>query len=118
MNTSLEQDLLLEQTPVTSLDIPIKDTIQEKVPASINTSSISMYLMLSVYLLIPILSVEGLIGWSIGIIGAYKTVNIYRNPEKADSKKALRLLAINVAIALIYNILVYYVTKILVSKLA
>lgn len=118
MDTSLEQNLLIEQIPVTSLETVTVNPMPETVPTTTNINLIPMYLILFVNLLIPILSVEGLVGWSIGMIGAYKTVNIYRNHEKDKNKKALKLLVMNVAIALVYNILVFYVTKIIVAKFA
>lgn len=76
-----------------------------------------MVLFLLAYLLIPILSVEGLIGWSIGMFGACKTIRTYRRNEENKDKKAVRLLIICLMVAVAYNLLVNYATVILIKKL-
>lgn len=73
-----------------------------------------LYLYMLLYLLIPVLSIEGVVGWFLGLSGAYRTINIYRRGE--ENKKAVRLLIIYVAIAIFYNIIVFFLQRFIVSK--
>ncbi|EJE7236632.1 TPA: hypothetical protein PTV43_003681 [Clostridium botulinum] len=75
-----------------------------------------IWILLLVYLMIPILSVEGVVGWCIGGIGAYKTIKLYKNNIEEKNKKAIKLLIICCTTALLYNLIVYYITQIVVSK--
>lgn len=74
------------------------------------------YLFLVIYLLIPVLSIEGLAAWSIGAIGAYKTIKLYRNNEKGKEKKALKLLMICLTLAVAYNFFVDHITNLIIEK--
>ncbi|KRU25541.1 hypothetical protein VT91_17830 [Clostridium sporogenes] len=75
-----------------------------------------IYMLFLVYFMIPILSVEGVVGWYIAGIGVYNTIKLYRSNIKEKNKKALRILIICCIIALVYNLIVNYVTKIVVSN--
>lgn len=75
-----------------------------------------MYVFLFFNLLIPILSVEGIFSWSIGILGSYKIINIYRSTEKDKTRQATKCLIVSWMIAIVYNLIVYYVTKIIIAK--
>lgn len=99
----------LEQSVESTLNI-----FQEEVNVKCNESIKPIFIFL--HLLIPILSVEGLFSWCIGIWGSYRIINIYRNAEKNKTKEAIKSLIISWTIAVTYNILVYYVTKIIVAK--
>ena len=90
----------------------VEVTTLEKKYKYINPLSI----FLIIYLLLPILSVEGLISWSIGALGAYKTIKIYRSDSENKNFKAIKLLLILLTITVIFNILVYYITKIIIWK--
>ncbi len=46
-----------------------------------------IWILLLMYLMIPILSVEGVVGWCIGGIGAYKTIKLYKNNIEEKIKK-------------------------------
>lgn len=73
-------------------------------------------LFIFIYLLIPLLSVEGLVGWGLGVLGICKTIKIYRSNYENKNKKALKLLIIFITAAVAYNTAVYYITKIIVAK--
>lgn len=88
--------------------------LQEEVIVECNKSIRPIFIFL--HLLIPILSVEGVFSWGIGIWGAYKIINIYKNAEKDQTKKAIKTLMISWTVAAVYNILVYYVTRIVIAK--
>ncbi|EPY2274828.1 hypothetical protein ACXAUS_003738 [Clostridium sporogenes] len=75
-----------------------------------------IWILLLMYLMIPILSVEGVVGWCIGGIGAYKTIKLYKNNIEEKNKKAIKLLIICCTTAFIYNLIVYYITQIVISK--
>ncbi|WML34467.1 hypothetical protein [Clostridium sp. OS1-26] len=91
------------------------DGLQEELTVKYNKSI--MFILVFLNLLIPILSVEGLFSWCIGIGGSYKIINIYKNAEKNKTEQAIKVLIVLWAIAIAYNILVYYVTKIVVAKI-
>lgn len=103
MNSNLEQNV--EST---------LNVLQEELTVKYNKSI--MFMLVFLHLLIPILSVESLFSWFIGIGGSYKIINIYRNTEKNETKQAIKLLIVSWTVAVTYNILVYYVTKIIVAK--
>ena len=84
-----------------------KATLLQKFKKSFNP----LYIFLSVYLLIPILSIESLIIWSISISCAYKTINIYGSEQGNKWRQAKKLQIIALLIIVIYNFIVYYVTK-------
>lgn len=67
------------------------------------------------FILIPLFSVEGVVAWSIGGVGLYKTVNIFRSDESNKVKRSLKILAICLGIAIAYNIAVGYFTKIMIA---
>lgn len=75
-----------------------------------------MYMLVFLNLLIPILSVEGLFSWLIGILGSYKIMKIYKSEEKNKTQKSMKYLIMSWTIAIVYNLIVYYVTKIIVAK--
>ncbi|MDS1003601.1 hypothetical protein P9J83_08855 [Clostridium sporogenes] len=66
--------------------------------------------------MIPILSVERVVGWCIAGVGVYNTIKLYKNNIEEKNKKAIKLLIICCTIALIYNLIVYYITQIVISK--
>lgn len=100
-----------------NLERNVESTLNElKVPIILKYDEIIKSIFIFLHLLIPILSVEGLFSWVIGIWGSYKIINIYRNSEENRTKKAIKSLIVFWTIALVYNILVYYVTKVVVAK--
>ncbi|WP_251860936.1 hypothetical protein [Clostridium sp. Marseille-Q2269] len=75
-----------------------------------------VWILLLIYLMIPILSVEGLVCWCIGGIGAYKTIKLYRSNIEEKNKKALKILVVCCITAIIYNLIVNYISQIVISK--
>lgn len=67
------------------------------------------------FILIPLLSVEGVVAWSIGGIGLYKAVNIYKGEEAHKARSSLKVLVICLGIAVAYNIAVFYITKYMIA---
>ena len=103
-------DNLLEQNTNNAL-IELQEEIKIEYKKSL------MYIFIFLNLIIPILSVEGLFSWVVGIFGAYKIINIYRsNTEKNKVGKAARYLIISWTITIVYNVIVYYATKIIAAK--
>lgn len=103
-------DNLLEQNTNNAL-IELQEEIKIEYKKSL------MYMFVFLNFIIPILSVEGIFSWSIGILGSYKIINIYRSTtEKNKTGKAAKCLIISWTIVIIYNIIVYYATKIITAK--
>lgn len=103
-------DNLLEQNANSAL-IELQEEIKIEYKKSL------MYMFVFLNLAIPILSVEGLFSWSIGIVGSYKIINIYRsNIEKNKVGRAAKYLIISWTIAIVYNIIVYCATKVIAAK--
>lgn len=104
MNSNLEQNV-----------VSTSSGLQEAITVKYREGIKSLFIFL--HLLIPILSVESLFSWCIGIWGSYKIINIYKNVEKNKTEQAIKVLIVLWTIAIAYNILVYYVTKIVVAKI-
>lgn len=68
------------------------------------------YLFLILNLVFPIISVEGLIPWSICAFFMYKSITAIKKDYKT-SYKCLIYLALNGATIGIYNILVYFISN-------
>lgn len=88
--------------------------LQEEITIEYKKSLVYVFVFSN--LLIPILSVEGILSWAIGILGSYKIINIYRSTEKDKTRQATKCLIVCWVIAIIYNIIVYYATKIISAK--
>lgn len=104
MNSNLEQNV-----------VSTSNGLQESITVKYSESIKSLFILL--HLLIPIVSVESLFSWCIGIWGAYKIISIYRDEERNKIEKSIKFLIVSWIVATVYNILVYYVTKIVVAKI-
>lgn len=104
MNSNLEQNV-----------VSTSNGLQEAITVKYSESIKSLFIFL--HLLIPILSVESLFSWCIGIWGTYKIISIYRDEKRNKIEKSIKFLILSWTVATVYNILVYYVTKIVVAKI-
>lgn len=68
------------------------------------------YLFLILNLIFPILSVEGLIPWSICIFFMYKSIEVINEGYKS-ARKCFIFLALNGGVIVIYNVVVYFITN-------
>jgi hypothetical protein len=93
------------------------DASEIKTTRKTKPNRLLLYLFILIYLLIPILSTESILCWSIGIAGIHKTAKLYENKEENKEVKALKHLLISLALASIFNITVYYVSKILAKAI-
>jgi hypothetical protein len=75
-------------------------------------------LFIFAYLVIIAFSIEGIVTWSIGIFGIYRTLHLYRTKETKRHKKAAVLLLSLLIITIIYNLLlsniIMYLSSILI----
>lgn len=107
---------LLGQDLATGLNNVQVKIVEKPIAREYKKKSILLFVVLFAYLLIPVLSIEGIVGWFLGISGAYKTINLYRNEEDNKNRKSIKLLVIYIIIAVIYNVLVYYAQNYEVAK--
>ena len=68
------------------------------------------YAFLILNLVFPILSVEGLIPWSICIFFMYKSIAVINEGYKS-AHKCFIFLALNGGVIVIYNVVVYFITN-------
>jgi hypothetical protein len=102
---------LLNQNIATNAETLKPKIIKKALPGKLEASQLLKYIFICSYILIPILSVESLVTWSIGAIGLYKTVNLYKGESPSKVKKSIGLFAVLLAAAIAYNHMVDYIAK-------
>jgi hypothetical protein len=80
------------------------------------TSHTARNIFIFLYFLIPIFSVESIFAWYIFGSASYKTIKLYKSHKENKTRKALIILTASTTLAIAFNILVYYSSKIIVMK--
>jgi hypothetical protein len=103
---------LIERNINSNVDTLKPKTVEGVTLGNIEISEVLKHIILCSYIMISILSIEGLISWSIGIIGFYKTITIYKSSDQNKIAKAIRLLITFTAVTIVYNLIINYLGKI------
>jgi hypothetical protein len=103
---------MLNQNIASNADALKPKSITRVLSRKLDVSQVLKYIFICSYILIPILSIEGLVSWSIGAIGLYKTVNLYKSQSQNKVKKSICLLVVMLTITIAYNLIVSYIAKI------
>lgn len=74
-----------------------------------------LYIITPLFLLVPILTYEGIIGWTIGITGIYKCYKYEEKNYNDKIKKGIKVLIICWILGIMHYIIVTYIQEVILK---